>query len=263
MIEMVLFSMVLGAIAGFLAGLLGIGGGLVIVPVLVGLFSLQGFTPQLVMLMALATSLATILFTSLASMHAHHRLGAVLWPRVYHLAPAMMVGTALGTIVAEQMATTTLRWLCAFYMLTVGLQMALKLRPVIPGLRHTLRLDIIAGVVIGGMSALVGIGGGTLSVPYLLGCQLPMKNAVAISSACGFPIAVAGTVSYALLGWHVPLLPEWSLGYVYIPAFLGIVSFSMVTAPLGAKLAHKLPAQQLKQYFSILLFGAAFKLLWS
>ncbi|MFI3136666.1 MAG: sulfite exporter TauE/SafE family protein [Methylococcaceae bacterium] len=262
MLEIVLFSLLLGAFAGFLAGLLGVGGGLVIVPALVGLFSLHGFPPKAIMLMALATSLATIMFTSLASMRAHHRLGAVSWPIVYRLVPGILIGTALGALLADHLETTTLRWLCALYMLTVGVQMALKWQPIMSGIRHTRVLDSIAGLVIGGMSALVGIGGGTLSVPYLVSCQHPMKNAVAISSACGFPIAVAGTLSYALLGWKVPLLPAWSLGYVYLPAFLGIITLSIITAPLGAKLAHKLPAQKLKQIFSLLLFGAAFKLLW-
>ncbi|MEQ1638715.1 MAG: sulfite exporter TauE/SafE family protein [Methylococcales bacterium] len=262
MTEIMLFSMGLGAFAGFLAGLFGVGGGLVIVPALVGLFTLHGFPPKLIMLMALATSLATIIFTSLASMRAHHRLGAVSWTNVYRLAPGIVVGTMLGAVLADQLPTATLRFICAIFMLTVGGQMALKYQPIIPGLHHTKWLDSVAGIVIGGLSAIVGIGGGTLSVPYLVSCQHPMKNAVAISSACGFPIAVAGTVSYVLLGWHAPLLPAWSVGYVYLPAFIGIVLVSILTAPFGAKLAHKLPAQKLKQYFSILLFAVAAKLLW-
>ena len=147
-------------------------------------------------------------------------------------------------------------------MLLVGGQMALNYQPVILGLQHTQWLDSLVGIVIGGLSAIVGIGGGTLSVPYLVSCQHSMKNAVAISSACGFPISVASTASYALLGWHAPQLPAWSLGYVYLPAFLGIVFVSILTAPLGAKLAHRLPAQRLRQYFSILLFVVAAKLLW-
>lgn len=262
MTEIVLLSMGLGAIAGFLAGLFGVGGGLVIVPALIGLFTLHGFPPKLIMLMALATSLATIMFTSLASMRAHHRLGAISWVSVYRLAPGIIIGTGLGSLLAEHLPTNTLRLFCALFMLLVGIQMALKYQPVIAGLHQSKWLDSLAGFIIGGVSALVGIGGGTLSVPYLVSCQHPMKNAVAISSACGFPIALAGTLSYALLGWHAPLLPAWSVGYVYLPAFVGIVTVSMLTAPVGAKLAHKLPAQKLKQYFSILLFGVAFKLLW-
>lgn len=262
MLEILLFSLALGVIAGFLAGLFGVGGGLVIVPALVGLFSLLHFPPQLIMLMALATSLATIIFTSVASMRAHHRLGAITWRNVYRLAPGIAVGTLLGTIIADQLSTTTLRWVCALYMLTIGLQMAFNFKPVIAGLQQSKWVDGLAGLIIGGVSALVGIGGGSLSVPYLVSCQHPMKNAVAISSACGLPIAVVGTCSYALLGRHAAMLPPWSLGYIYLPAFAGIVVSSMLTAPWGAKLAHKLPAQTLKRYFSILLFVAAFKLLW-
>lgn len=263
MIDIILFSLLLGAGAGFLAGLLGIGGGLVLVPALVGLFSLNGFPAHLIMLMALATSLATILFTGFSSAWAHHRLGAVLWTNVYRLVPGLLVGTLSGSLLAEHLASDTLRWLCAFYMIAVGLQMALKKQPIFTGVRQSKALDSLAGWVIGALSALVGIGGGTLSVPYLLSCQIPIKNTIAISSACGFPIALAGTVSYALLGLHAPLLPPYSVGYVYLPAFFSIITLSVLTAPLGAKLAHKLPAQKLKQYFSILLFGAAVKLLSS
>jgi uncharacterized membrane protein YfcA len=173
-----------------------------------------------------------------------------------------VIGTVLGSVWAEHLETLALRWICAVYMIAVAVQMLLKKAPVISGLHQSKALDGFAALIIGCLSALVGIGGGTLSVPYLLSCKIPMKNAVAISSACGFPIAIAGTLSYAFLGWQAPLLPAWSFGYVYLPAFAGIVTLSICTAPLGAKLAHKLPAQKLKQAFAILLFGVALKLLW-
>lgn len=261
--EIVVLSLCLGAVAGFLAGLLGIGGGLVIVPALVALFSWQAFPPDLMMLMALATSLATIIFTAMASIWAHHRLGGIAWPIVLRLLPSIVLGTVSGSVIAEHLSTITLCWICAVYMIVVGLQMAFKHQPKITtGRPVSVGIDLVVGLVIGGMSALVGIGGGTLSVPYLLGRGQSMKNAVAISSVCGFPIALVGTISYMYLGWYSPLLPVGSVGYVYMPAFLSIISLSILTAPLGAKVSHKIPAQQLKQIFSLVLFGAAFKLIW-
>ena len=119
-----------------------------------------------------------------------------------------------------------------------------------------------SGIWVGFASVILGIGGGSLTVPLLAKHNTPMRNAVAVSSACGLPIALLGTISYAFLGWHKVGLPEGSVGYVYLPAFAGIVSSSMLSAPIGAKLANKLPAQQLKRYFSILLFVVAAKLLW-
>ncbi|MEQ1530835.1 MAG: sulfite exporter TauE/SafE family protein [Methylococcales bacterium] len=256
-----LLSLLVGLLAGVLAGLFGIGGGLVIVPILVMIFSAHGFAAEQVMIMAVATSLATIVFTALSSAFAHHRLGAVWWPRVIRLAPGIMLGSGLGALVADHIDANLLRAVFIVFLLYVGVQMALQLQPKPGAVKESKILDMLVSVLIGLLSALVGIGGGTLTVPYLVSCRAPMKNAVAISSACGVPIAIAGTISYALLGWHAAL-PEWSLGYVYLPSFLGIGLSSVFTAPIGAKLAHKLPAQQLKRYFSVLIFVMAAKLIW-
>lgn len=257
-----LASLVLGTAAGVLAGLFGIGGGLVIVPVLALLFASHGFPGELVMIMAVATSLATIVFTSIASVMAHHRLNAVLWDKVRTMAPGIMAGTAVGTVVADHIAGDALRIFFIVYLIVVGVQMALQLTPK-PGQEPPSKtLDSSVAVVIGLLSSLLGIGGGTLIVPFLVYFQTPMRNAVAISSACGLPIAVVGTIGYALLGQHAQHLPEWSLGYIYLPSFLGIVLTSIYTAPVGAKLAHRLPAAKLKRYFSLLLFVMAAKLIW-
>lgn len=262
MIEIMILSMLVGAGAGFLAGLFGIGGGLVIVPALVVIFKRHAFAEDSIMLMALATSLASIILTSWFSARAHHRLNAVLWPYVFRLAPGIVLGTVLGTVFAERLASNTLKWIFCGFLLWVALQMTFKVKPKASSGTRARALDVFAGVAIGFMSALVGIGGGSLSVPYLVSGQVPMKNAVAVSSACGLPIALAGTAGYAFLGWHLAGLPAWSVGYVYLPAFLGIVTLSVVTAPLGAKLAHSLPTQKLKQYFSILLLFAGLKMIW-
>ncbi len=262
MIEIFLVSVLLGMVTGLVAGLFGIGGGLVIVPVLVILFTAQGFPAELVMLMAVATSLATIILTAMASVLAHHRLGSVVWAKVFRLSPGIMVGAALGAVVAKHISGDTLRYILVIFLLYVGIQMALQVKPKPDHVKQSKALDFLVANIIGLLSSIVGIGGGTLTVPYLVRGQMLMRNAVAVSSACGLPIAIAGTVSYVILGWNTLNLPEWSLGYVYLPVFLGTGLSSIVTAPIGAKLAHKLPAAKLKRYFSLLLFFMAAKLIW-
>lgn len=260
--DIFLASVLLGIVTGVLAGLFGIGGGLVIVPVLVFLFTASGFPAELVMIMAVASSLAAIILTAISSLLAHHRLGSLIWAKVFSLTPGIILGSAAGAVIAKQISVDGLRLILVLFLLYTGIQMALQIKPKAGAAKHSKFLDAIAGVVIGLMSAIVGIGGGTLTVPYLVHGQLAMRQAVAISSACGLPIAIVGTVTYVLLGWHDARLPEWSLGYVYLPSFLGVSLSSIFTAPIGAKLAHKLPAATLKRYFSILLFIMAAKLLW-
>jgi len=261
MTEIFILSLMVGAVAGLLAGLFGIGGGVIIVPALVWIFSSHLFNPELIMISAVATSLATIIPTSIASIITHHKMGALIWPTVFRLVPGIITGSLLAAILAENISASTLRLLFILYLLYVAITLALQKRPALSIHQPRPTLDYLAGFVIGGISALIGIGGGTLTVPYLLGRHLKMKNAVAISSACGLPIALTGTISYAFLGWNKTGLPEFSLGYVYLPAFLGIITISIITAPIGARLANKLPAQQLKRYFSILLFLIAAKMM--
>ena len=262
MIEVFSASILLGLVSGLLAGLFGIGGGLVIVPVLVILFTAQGFPAELVMLMAVATSLATIILTAIASVLAHHRLDSVVWVKVFSLSPGIMVGAAVGAVVAKHLSADTLRTILAIFLLYVAIQIALQVKPKPDQVKQSKALDFLVASIIGLLSSIVGIGGGTLTVPYLVHGQMLMRNSVAVASACGLPIAVAGTVSYAFLGWNALHLPEWSLGYVYLPVFLGTGLSSIFTAPIGAKLAHKLPARKLKRYFSLLLFVMAVKLMW-
>ena len=262
MIEILLVSILLGMITGLLAGLFGIGGGMVIVPALAILFRAQGVPAELVMLMAVATSLATIILTAIASVSAHHRLGSVVWAKVYSLSPGIMVGAALGALVAKHISADALRTILVVFLLYVAIQMAFQVKPKPDRIKQSKALDFLAANIIGLVSSIVGIGGGTLTVPYLISGQMLMRNAVAVAGACGLPIAVSGTISYAILGWNALDLPEWSLGYVYLPVFLGTGLSSLVTAPIGAKLAHTLPAAKLKRYFSLLLFVMAAKLMW-
>ncbi|TAL45026.1 MAG: sulfite exporter TauE/SafE family protein [Methylovulum sp.] len=262
MVDIFLASLVLGLAAGLLAGLFGIGGGLVIVPALAVLFVVQGFPGDAALLMAVATSLATIIMTAVSSVLAHHRLGAVLWAKVFRLSPMIMVGAAIGAVVAKHITADALRYVLVVFLFYAGTLMALQVKPKPGAGKQAAWMDFSVAAMIGVLSSIVGIGGGTLTVPYLVHGRMPMRNAVAVSGACGLPIAIAGTASYALLGWDAVDLPEWSLGYVYLPAFAGIALSSIFTAPLGAKLANKLPAAKLKRYFSLLLFVMAVKLLW-
>ena len=249
-------------VSGVLAGLFGIGGGLIIVPSLVFLFTTQGLPTELVMIMAIATSLATIILTTSSSLLAHHRLGSVLWDKVFTLAPGIMLGAVIGTVIADNIRTELLQNIFVVFLWVVGIQMALGAKPKAGTASYSKQVDFLVSGVIGLVSALVGIGGGTLTVPYLAHCRYPMRNAVAIASACGLPIAVTSTVSYMVLGIGSPNLPAWSLGYVYLPTFFGIGVGGILTAPIGARLANRLPAQQLKRYFSALLFVLAIKLMW-
>ncbi len=258
--EIFMACLLLGLIAGLLAGLFGIGGGLVIVPILAILFSTHNFPSGLTMIMAVATSLASIILTATASVWAHHRLGAVIWRQVFRLTPGIMLGSVLGAVVAKQIPADILKLILAVFLCYVGIQMALQTKPK-TGLKPLGSvMDFAMAGLIGLLSAIVGIGGGTLTVPYLVKGQMPMRNAVAVSSACGLPIALMGSLSYAWLGRTATQLPEASFGYIYLPAFLGVGVASVLTAPIGAWLANRLPAKQLKRYFSLLLFIMAIKL---
>ena len=252
-----------GGVAGVLSGLLGIGGGVVIVPFLVWHFSLRGFPANAVMIMAVATSLATIVVTSLSAASAHHRRGAVDWWAVKKLAPGILLGAVLGSMVADRLPAREFKLIFAGFLLYAASHILLK--P--PRERH--REDAPdyrwfggAGTVIGALSSILGIGGGTLSVPFLARRGYPLRTAVAISSACGFPIAVAGTATYIGLGWHNAALPAWSCGYLYLPALAGITLTSVSLAPFGAYLAHRWPTGRLRICLALIIALAGGKLLW-
>ena len=252
----------LGLTVGFVAGLLGVGGGLIIVPVLIALFQAfaiaTGIEPQL----ALGTSLASILFTSISSMRAHHRHGAVEWALVRRIAPGIVAGTLLGAVLATQMSAQILKICFTVFLFYAATQMWLDFKPrphrSLPGIVGT----TFAGSVIGAVSSWVGIGGGTLSVPFMLWHNVSLHRAIATSSAIGLPIAIAGATGYMLGGWGTAHLPKYSLGFVYLPALAGIVVGSVITAPIGARTAHRLAVKPLKRIFALLLYGLAFRMLF-
>lgn len=265
MIEALLTNLVpylsLGAIAGLLAGLLGIGGGLIIVPVLALLFHQQGFNEAIIMQLALGTSLATIVVTSLSSIAAHHRRGAVLWPVVRRLTPGIIVGVVAGSWLADNLDTQLLRRIFGLFACVVAVQMLLDFRP--SGRRPLPGLWLMhqAGAVIGGISALVGIGGGTLTTPFLLWHNTSLRNAIATSAACGLPIALSGATAYLFTGLDQTQLPANSSGYLYWPAFSGIIISSLLCAPLGAAMTHRLPVTLIKKIFALILALVAVRLL--
>ena len=251
----------LGVFAGFVAGLFGVGGGLTIVPLLFMLFTAQAFPVEHGMHLALGTSMATIVFTSIASMRAHHGHGAVRWDIVKSFAPRLVIGTLSGSFLATWVPTRPLAMVFTAIVYYASLQMMLDFKPKphrqLPGTPGM----VVAGTLIGIVSSLVAAGGGFLSIPFMVFCNVVIHQAVGTSAALGFPIAVAGTAGYILSGLKTPGLPEFSLGYIYLPAFAGVVAVSFRRAPVGARRAHKLPVKQLKRAFGGFLALLASKML--
>jgi len=251
----------LGAIAGFLAGLFGVGGGLVLVPVLLFLFNAQQLSSEYAMHLALGTSMATIVFTSLASMRKHHQHGAVNWQVVRRITPGILLGTALGALLASHIPTRGLGIFFTLFVYFAAAQILINKRPhasrQLPGVVGM----TLTGTFTGWISSMVSIGGGTIVVPFLVWCNVPIRHAIGTASAIGFPIAVGGTLGYIAVGSHLDALPEPHLGYVYLPALLWVALASMLTAPLGAKAAHRMKVEVLRKLFAVLLIVLATKLL--
>ncbi len=251
----------LGAFGGFIAGLFGVGGGLMLVPLLFMMFAGQGIPETHQMHLALGTAMATIMFTSVSSMRAHHAHGAVRWDIVRVMAPGLMLGTLGGTFIASHISTRPLGIMFTVIVYYASWQMAFGFTPKpshrLPGAAGL----FVVGMLIGCVSSLVSAGGGFMSVPFMLLCNVAIHQAVGTSAALGFPIAMAGTLGYLLTGWQAHDLPDYSLGYIYLPALAGVVLMSMMTAPLGARLAHRLPVRQLKRAFGGFLALLATKML--
>lgn len=254
----------LGAGAGFLAGLLGIGGGMVMVPFLTWLLTERGVSTDLAVKMAIATAMATILFTSLSTLRAHHRRGAVRWDLVASMAPGVVVGgLAAG---AGVFALIKGQWLALSFAAFVGYTATQMLRGRPPSPHRQLpgrAGQAAAGAGIGFVSGLVGAGGAFVTVPFLTRGNVPIHNAVATGASLGFPIAVANTIGYVIGGWgQAPALPG-AFGFLYLPALAMIATVSVLTAPLGARVAHALDVRQLRRAFAVLLYALAAHMLWS
>lgn len=252
-----------GATAGLLGGLLGIGGGLIVVPALVMCFSLEGFENDVAMRMALGTSMASIVFTAISSTRAHHSRGGVVWSVVFSIAPGLVVGTFGGSWVAAFLPGALLRGIFVVFLLFVATQMTRGKRA-----KSTRKLPgkwglFSFGTGIGLVSSLVGIGGGSMSVPFLTWHNVPVRSAIGTSAALGLPIALAGAVGYVTSGASAPGRPDYCLGYLYLPALLALVVPSMLLAPVGAKWSHKLSPKVLNSIFAVFLVVVAVKMLVS
>ena len=250
----------IGAVVGFFAGLLGIGGGIIIVSTLALAFAAQGLPPAYVMHLAIGTSLAAIAAGAFASFRTHHRHGAVDWAVVKAMTPGLLAGVAGGVLAARGMPTAWLKGFFLALLAYITAQMVFNLRPKasrgLPGRRGLAGVGIFIGVV----SSFFGGGAAAFGVPYLTWCSMDTHRAIGTCAALGFPLAIAGSLGYAVAGWGVPGMPPQSVGFVYVPAFLGISATSMLMAPWGARLAHRLKGATLRRIFAVFLVVMGVKL---
>lgn len=255
--------LLLGAVVGVMAGLLGVGGGGIMVPMLTTIFLAMGIPVEKVVHLALGTSMASIVITSIASLRAHHARGGVIWDIVKHLTPGIILGTFLATFLATIMNSQYLAVFFSVFMAIISVQMFLNKKPK-PSRKLTGNTGLfLAGNGIGGISALVSIGGGSLTVPFLTWQNIELKKAIGTSAAVGLPIALAGTFGYIINGWGSQYQISYTFGFVYLPGVILISLVSFFTAPIGVQLAHKLPVLILKKIFAVLLILLSVKMLVS
>ncbi|UGA40449.1 sulfite exporter TauE/SafE family protein [Chromobacterium haemolyticum] len=265
-VPLILALLVCGAVAGFLAGLLGVGGGLVIVPVVLGVLSAAQLGGDHAQHLAVGTSLAVMVFTSLSSVRAHHKKGAVDWRIVRAMAPAMVIGTLLGSLVAGAISGLALKWFFVGYAYLVAVQMFFNLKPQASRGMPSPAGQWGAGGLIGMISSWVGIGGGSMSVPFMSWCKCAGAHRHRHQRGAGLAhrrIAVSGAVGYLYSGWGAAGLPAGALGFVYLPAMLALMLMTVLMAPLGARAAHKLPVARLKQVFAALMAVMASEMLYN
>ncbi|MBC7435306.1 MAG: sulfite exporter TauE/SafE family protein [Bdellovibrionales bacterium] len=261
--QLIIELALLGLCTGFLAGLLGIGGGMLMVPFITIIMGQRGVAPNLAVKMAIATSMATIIFTSVSSVRAHHKRGAVRWVIVKKLAPGIMLGGLIASLGVFALLKGT--WLALFFAGFVGFsatQILLDKKPAATRTMPGTAGQLAAGSGIGFLSGLVGAGGGFVSVPFMTWCNVPIHNAVATSAALGFPIAVVNVTGYIIAGQNVQDLPAGSFGYLFLPALVVIAIASVLMAPLGVRAAHALPVKQMKRLFAALLYMLAAYMLY-
>jgi uncharacterized membrane protein YfcA len=260
--DWLLAYLMLGALTGFLAGLFGVGGGLVLVPILTLLFDAQHFPAGHILHLALGTSMATIVFTSLSSLRKHHQHGAVDWQVVRRITPGILLGTAIGAAIASAIPARGLGIFFALFVYLIAAQILFGQEPhparQLPG-RTGMTLF---GTAAGWISSLVSIGGGAITVPFLVWCNVPLRHAIGTAAAIGFPIALGGSLGYIAIGTHLNGLPDPHLGYVYLPALFWVALASMFTAPFGARMAHRLRVELLRKLFAVLLIALATRLLF-
>ncbi len=260
--DWVLIYILIGIVVGFIAGMLGIGGGTTLVPLLVFVFTAEGFSGDKIIHLALGTTITSIIFTSISSIKAHHSRGVVRWDIFRKGTPSLILGTLSGTFVADILNSISLAIFFVAFVYLTSIQLFFDSKKTIrtnfPGITGI----CITGFFIGVISSLVGAGGGVLSIPLMVLCGIPIIQAVGTSAALGLPIALAGSAGYIYHGLGEPLLPSLSVGYIYIPALIGITIGTFFTVPIGARVAHRIPANYLKKIFAILLFFLATRMAW-
>lgn len=258
-----LLYLLLGAFSGTMGGMLGIGGGVIIVPALIALFSWQNFPPDIVMVTAVGSSLGSIIFTSASAMRAQMKRDAVEWGIFRQWSLVVVLGGFCSGFIAQYLPPDLMKRGIAVFLLLVALIMLSQWLPKperrLPGKFGTGVIGFLSGVA----SALAGIAGGNIIVPLLAFFNIPMQRAAATASALGLPIASVGALGYVIAGRDAVFTPDWSLGYVHLPAAVGIGVMAYLMAPVGVAISHKLPAKTLKRVFGGLLFIVALRMLWS
>ncbi|PLY05223.1 MAG: hypothetical protein C0625_14435 [Arcobacter sp.] len=262
-LEIIVYFLLLGSFVGVIAGLFGIGGGGVIVPILTTIFLSQGLDERSVVHMALGTSMAIIIVTSISSIRAQQKKKAIIWDIVKMMAPGILIGTFLVTFIASKLDSFYLSIIFSIFMLYSSIQMFIGKKPKPESKVFSKKTHFLSGGLIGGLSSLVSIGGGILSVPYLLMQNVDIKKAIATSSAIGLPIAISGTIGYMVNGWGNTSMDTLTLGYVNLVAFVCVAVASFTTAPIGVMLVHKINVDVMKKLFSVLPFVLSIKMIYS
>lgn len=259
MLAFIVICLLVGALVGFLAGLFGIGGGLVIVPVLVYLLPMMGVPEPLLMSTALGTSFATIVITGFSSAQRHHKLGNIVWEAVKILAPVIMITVFISGLFIGKLDRDIAAKLFACLVVYLAVKMVISIKPKVTESTETLttKSSIIGGILIGMASSAAGIGGGGFIVPFLNSRGIDMKKAIGSSAFCGMLLGLSGMLSFMVSGWDNPAMPDYSLGYIYLPAVFGITATSFFTSKLGATATAKLPVSMLKKGFALLLIAIA------
>lgn len=252
----------LGLVVGFLAGMIGVGGGAMIVPITTAIFAARGFAPEHTLRIALATSMASIIFVSFSSMRAHHRHGAVDWTILKQMTPGLIVGAFFGTWLARYVPTLPLAVFFAAFVFYAGTNMLVGWKPKSRASTPGALGMFIAGFVICAIAAMVAVGGAALVIPFLVWRSVPFHTALGTAAAVGFPISIAASLGYIANGWALPGLPPGNLGYVHLPAVVGIAIGSALLAPIGAKLAHSSSVRTLRFIMAFVLYALAIKLIW-
>ncbi|MFO1304245.1 MAG: sulfite exporter TauE/SafE family protein [Burkholderiales bacterium] len=252
----------LGAFIGFLAGLLGIGGGFTIVPVLIEIFSREGFAKEHLVPLAIGTSAASIMFTGVSSARAHHGRGGVMWSIVAAMAPGIVLGSLVGPQIAAALPPALMAAAFGAF-IWFGAYRMLRNKPPVASRKLPGRLGMAGmGAVIGTVAGMVGTGGAFLAVPFMTRCNVRLHVAVGTSAALSIPVAIFAAIGFVFAGWSKPGLPPLALGYVYLPALIGIVVTSTLLAPVGARMAHAWPVVRLRYAFSAMLLSLGAYMWW-